>query len=132
MFGIEIINVKDGGEMQMDKFKNEVHEVYRRAISSSGMWMSFSDTKEYIFRGVSVYGFDGGYDFAKTNINEICSEIMKAAKARQPETSFQPQRFGDAALDGMMKALSDLTKMKVERNGSAVVVIWAENVTNLI
>lgn len=118
--------------MQLDNFKFRVHDVYKNAISSSTFWHSFSDTKDYIFRDVSVYGFDSGYDFAKSNINEISSEIIKAAKSRQQEISFHPYKFGEAALEGMAKALSDLLKMKITLSEKSVTITWAENGTNLV
>ncbi|WP_437871810.1 hypothetical protein ACSD7O_01565 [Methylorubrum extorquens] len=112
--------------MTPQEIKTKVQGSYLRALENRSLQRHRSSGLYDLFRDVKLYGRDAGVDFAETNLARIVNEAVEMAGCKDASLEVQVHGWGRAALDGLAKALRDLTSLKVEVNGSTVRLVWAE------
>ena len=110
-----------------EQVKQRIQEAYTKAVQNTGMYMSRSSSGfSHLFRDLKLYGRDAGVDFIETHLDEVVREAVAEAECGKSRMTLAAFGFGRSAVDGMASSLRARTALKVEIQGSAVCLIWAE------
>ena len=112
--------------MTSEQISQQVQAAYRQAMQNRNVQYKRSSGIEYLLRGLKLYGRDAGVDFAKTHLDAIVREAIEAAGYKASSIAMTAGGFGRSALDGMARALQQLTGLQVYASGSTVTLAWAE------
>ncbi len=117
--------------MSPEKFKTDVQNAYRKAISETNSWTHYEDHTRRIFDGILVFGRESGVDLVQTVIGSILQEAVHAAEAKKHSMTLRPGKVGKAALAGMVDTLREMTGLPVREDNGVLTIAWAKDEPSL-
>ena len=112
--------------MTPEQVKEKVKSTYARALLEKHVQWQHSQTLQYEFRDLRLYGREAKVDFVLTHAKRIVEEAVSEAECKRGSLSLPLHGCGKAALDGAAHALREVTALAVTVGPSGVTLTWKE------